>query len=101
MTFNPPTSSPDSDRSPGLSQVLVDQEGACQGTRCRVEILYNYGQPSSSTRAVSPAPLRNIFQWSDDEGEASGYASTATISLIRMRHVSANMADNNDNNLHR
>jgi len=45
-------------------------------------------------------PLRNLFQWSDDK-EASGYASLATISSVRMGFVSANMADNNNDDLHR
>ena len=57
---------------------------------------YNYGQPSSSTWALSPAPLRHLFQWSDDEEEASCYASSVTISSVRTGLVSANMADNNN-----
>jgi len=100
-TFTPPASSPDFDYSPGLSQVLVEQEGAFQGTRSRVAISYNYCQPSSSTGDVSPAPLRNLFQWSDNGEEASGYASSATISSVRRGFVSANMADNNDDDLRR
>jgi len=50
---------------------------------------------------VSPAPLRNLFQWSDYEEEASGYASSATISSVRTELVSANVADNNDDDLRR
>ena len=46
-------------------------------------------------------PLRNLFQWSDDEENVSGYASSATISSIRAGLVSANMADNNDDDLRR
>ena len=47
-----------------------------------------------------PEPLRHQFQWSDDEEEASGYASSATISSVQARFVSANMADkNNDDDL--
>ena len=44
-------------------------------------------------------PLRNLFQWSDGEEEASGYASSATISSVRTGLVSTNMADNNDDDL--
>ena len=77
----------------------MDQEGAFQGTRSRVVIPYDYGQPSSSTGAVSPTPLRNLFQWLDDEEEASVYASSAKISSVRKSLVSANMADNNDDDL--
>ena len=69
--------------------------------RYSVAIPYNYGQPSSSTGAVSLAPLRNLFQWSNDEEEASGYASSASIGWVRMEVVSANMADNNDDDLRR
>ena len=48
-----------------------------------------------------PKPLRHHFQWSDDEEEASGYTSSATISSAQTRFVSANMADkNNDDDLH-
>jgi len=43
--------------------------------------------------------LRNLFQWSDDEEEASRYASSITISSVRKSLVSANMADNNDDDL--
>jgi len=88
-SFTPPISSPDSDYSPGLSQVLVHQEGAFQGTHFRVAIPYDYGQPSSLTGAVLPTPLKNLFQWSNDEEEASVYASLATISSVRMDLVSA------------
>ena len=77
----------------------MDQEGAFQSTHSRVGIPYNYRQPSSSTGVVSPTPLRNLFQWSDDEEKASEYASSATISLVRTGLVSANMADNNDDDL--
>jgi len=83
-----------------LESVLVNQEGAFQGTRSKVAIPYDYGQPSSSTGAVSPTPLRSFFPWSDDE-EASGSPSSATISLVRTGLVPANMADNNDDDLHR
>jgi len=50
---------------------------------------------------VSTAPLRNLFQWSDDEKEASEFASSATISSVRTGLVSTNMAENNDDDLHR
>jgi len=50
---------------------------------------------------MSPALLRNLFQWSDDEEEASGYASSATISSVRTGLVSANMVDNYNDDLHR
>ena len=43
-----------------------------------------------------PEPLRRQFQWSDDEEEASGYASSATINSVQERFVSANMVDNNN-----
>ena len=81
-TFTPPVCSPISDYNPSLSQVLVNQEGAFQGTRSRVAIPYDYGQYSSSTRAVSPTLLRSLFQWLDDEEEASRYASSVTISSV-------------------
>jgi len=77
----------------------VNQEGAFQGTRSKVAITYDYGHPSSSAGVVSPTPLRKLFQWSDDE-EASRYASSATISSVRTGLVSANMADNNNDDLY-
>jgi len=47
-----------------------------------------------------PKLLRHQFQWSDDEEEASSYASSVTISTVQARFVSANMADkNNDDDL--
>jgi len=93
----PSFNSPDFDYSPGLSQVLVEPEGAFQGTRFRVAILYNYGQPFSSTWAMSPEPLRSLFQWSDDGEEASDYAFSATISSEQTGIVLVNMADNKHN----
>jgi len=39
--------------------------------------------------------LRILFQGSDNEGEASGYASSATVSSEQIGVMSANMADNN------
>ena len=41
-TFTPPTSTLDSDYNPGLSQILVEYEGAFHGTHSRVTIPYNY-----------------------------------------------------------
>ena len=50
---------------------------------------------------MSPEPLRSLFQWSDDDGDVSGYASSATVSSKQTGTVLANMADNNhDNDLH-
>ena len=69
-TFTSPASSPDSDYSPSLSLALMEQECAFQGTRSKVVTPYNYEQPFSLTRAVSPAPLRNLFQRSGDEEKA-------------------------------
>jgi len=46
------------------------------------------------------APLRHLSQWSNKEEEASGYASSATISSVRTGLVSANMVDNNNDDLH-
>ena len=51
---------------------------------------------------MSPELLRHLFQWSDDEGETSGYASSTTISSVQTGFVSANMVDdNNDDYLRR
>jgi len=76
-----------------LGQVLVGQEGVFRGTRSRVAIPYNYKQPSQ--------PLKSLFQWSDDKGNASGYASSATVNSVQTGRVSANMADNNNDDLRR
>ena len=75
--------SPDPDYSPDLGQVLVREEGVFRGTRSRVAIPYNYEQPSSSTGVISPEPLKSLFQWSDDEEEASGYASSAIVARYK------------------
>ena len=98
-TNSPSFCSPDSDYSPGLGQVLVGQEGAFQGIRSRVAIPYNYEQPSFLTGIVSLEPLKSLFQWSDNRGEASGYASSVTVSSVETSRVSANMADNNNDDL--
>ena len=66
-----------------------------------ISIPCNYEQPSSSTIVISPEPLKSLFQWSGDEGEASGYASSATISSVRMGKVSVHMADNDNDDLRR
>ena len=78
-----PKNSSDSDYSPGLSQILLNQDGAFQGTHSRVAIPFNYGP----TLLGSPLPglLRNIFQWSDNDEEASGYASTSIISSVQKK----------------
>ena len=88
-------SSPEPNYSPGLGQVLVERKGTFQGTHSRVAIHYNYGQPSS-TEAMLSESLRHHFRWSDDEEEFSGYASFATISSVQAGFISANMADNNN-----
>jgi len=46
-----------------------------------------------------PKPLKSLFQLSDDEGEASGYASSVTVSFVQIGRLSANMADNNNDDL--
>jgi len=53
------------------------------------------------SQGLSLAPLRNLFQWFDDDEEVSGYTSSATISSVRTGLVSANKADNNDDDLRR
>ena len=45
--------------------------------------------------------MRGLFQWSDEEHEDSGYASTATVSSIRTDKVSMNIADNGNDDLRR
>ena len=55
-----PEDSSDSDYSPGLSQILINRDGAFQGTRSRVAIPFDYGQ--SITGSPSPGSLRSIFQ---------------------------------------
>jgi len=50
---------------------------------------------------ISPKPLKSLFQWSVDEEEASGYASSATVSPVQTGRVSANMADNSNDDLRR
>jgi len=64
-----------------------------------VAIPYHYEQISSSTGIMSRELLKSFFQWSDDEGKASGYATSATISFVQIGRVSANMADNNNDDL--
>ena len=93
--------SPDFNYSPGLGQVLVDEEGVFRSIRLKVAIPYNYEQPSSSTGIASPEPMKRLFQWSDDEGEDSGYASLATVSSIWTDRVSVHMVDNDNGDLRR
>ena len=49
---------------------------------------------------ISPEPLKSLFQWSDDEGEASGFASSATVSSVQTGRVSVHMANNDNDDLH-
>jgi len=98
---SPSFSSPEPDYSPGLGQVLVGEESVFRNTKSRVSIPYNYEQPSSSTGVVSPEPLKSLFQWFDDEGEDSGYASSVTVSSVRTSRVSVHMADNGNDDLRR
>jgi len=92
-------SSPDPDYSPGLGKVLVHEEGVFWNTRSKVAISYSYEQSSSSTAVTSPEPMKGLAQWSDEEDEDSGYASSATVSSVRMDRVSVNMADNGNDDL--
>jgi len=50
---------------------------------------------------ISPEPLKSLFQWSDDDGEASGYASSATVSSAQTGRVSVHMANNKNDDLRR
>jgi len=45
--------------------------------------------------------MKRLFQWSEDEGEDSGYASSATVSSVRTDRVSVHMADNGNDDLRR
>ena len=38
--------------------------------------------------------MKELVQWSDEEDEDNGYASSATVSSVRTDRVSVNMADN-------
>ena len=58
---SPSFSSPDLDYSPGLGQVLVEEEGVFRNTRSRVAIPYSYAQPSSVTGVTSPELMRRLF----------------------------------------
>jgi len=98
---SPSFSSPDLDYSPGLGQVLVEEEGVFQSTRSRVAISYSYEQPFSSTGVTSQEPMRRLFQWSDEEEEDSGYASSVTVSSIRTDRVLVHIADNRNDDLRR
>jgi len=48
---------------------------------------------------TSPEPLKSLFQWSNNEGEASRYASSVTVNSVQTGRLSANMADNNNYDL--
>ena len=48
---------------------------------------------------MSLEPLKSLFQWSDDEGEVNGYASSVTVSSVQIDRVSVNMTANNNNDL--
>ena len=45
--------------------------------------------------------MRRLFQWSDEEDEDSGYASSVTVSSIRTDRASVHMADNGNDDLRR
>ena len=45
--------------------------------------------------------MKGLFQWSDEEDEDSRYASSTTVSSTRTDRVSANMADNGNDDLRR
>ena len=45
--------------------------------------------------------MKSLFQWSDDEGEASGYASSAMVSSVQTGRVLIHMTDNNNDDLRR
>ena len=96
-----PYSSPDPDYSPGLGEVLVHEEGVFRNTRSRVAVPYTYEQSSSSVAVASPQPKRGSVQWSDEEDEDSGYASSTTVSSVRTDRASVNMADNANDDLRR
>ena len=82
-----------------MGEVLVEEEGVFRGTRFRVAIPYNFEHPSSSTGVMSPELLKSLFQWPDDEGEASGYASSAKVSSVQIGRISVHMADDSNDDL--
>jgi len=94
-------SSPDSGYSLGLSQVLVGEESVFRNTRSKIAIPYNYKQPSSSIGVMSPELLKSLFQWSDDKGEASGYASSAKVSSVQIGRILVHMVDDSNDDLRR
>jgi len=96
-----PYSSPDLNYSAGFGEVLVHEEGAFRNTRFRVAIPYNYEQSSFSTAVISQELMKGLFQWSDEEDEDSGYASSATVSSVQTDRVSVNMFDNSNDDLRR
>ena len=50
---------------------------------------------------MSPQLLKSLFQWLDDEGETSGYASSAMVNYVQAGRVPVNMTDNNNDDLRR
>jgi len=50
---------------------------------------------------ISPEPFKSLFQWSDDEEEASRYASSTMVSSVQTGRVSVHMADNSNDDLRR
>ena len=79
----------------------MHKEGVFRNTGFRVAIPYSYEQPSSLTAATSPEPMKGLVQWSGEEDEDSGYASSATVSSMRTDRVSVNMAENGNDDLRR
>ena len=45
--------------------------------------------------------MKGLVQWSDEEDEDSGHASSATVSSVQTDRVSVNMADNGNDDLRR
>ena len=48
---------------------------------------------------MSPELLKSLIQWSNDEGKASGYASSVTVSSVQTGRVSVHIADNSNDDL--
>jgi len=45
--------------------------------------------------------MKRLFQWSDDEGEDTGYASLTIVSSVRTERGLVHMANNGNDDLHR
>ena len=45
--------------------------------------------------------MKGLVQWTDEEDENSGYASSATVSSVRTDRVSVNIAENGNDDLRR